>query len=81
MTHGTTPLRDPVSEVVLEHVAQRTDRGVLELPPLYETLNPDVLDHLVASAQRNDTSLSVQFTYAGHHVTIDQNVDIRCEQQ
>lgn len=34
------------SEAVVRAIAEATDRGVLDLPPLYESVDPDALDTL-----------------------------------
>lgn len=73
--------RDSLSNRVVRRVATRTDRNVTALPALYEAIDPEALDRLVASTAERDTSLSVQFTYADQVVTIDQQMAITCEQQ
>ena len=62
---------------ILERVSERTGRDVTKLPPLYETVDPEVLSRLVDSATET-TSLSIQFTYAGHQVTVDANGAVEC---
>lgn len=39
------------------------------MPPLYDVLDPDALDALVASMAGG----SVSFTYAGYRVTVDNS--------
>lgn len=73
--------RDSVLEAVVQHVAESTGRRSTDLPPLYEAVDPGVLDVLVASARQNETPLSVQFAYAGHEVTVDQGGAVRCTPQ
>ena len=70
-----------VSKKVVKHVAKNTEQEPTELPVLYEIVDPDALDRFVAIAKRNNTPLSVQFTYAGQTVTIDQSMAIRCTKQ
>lgn len=57
----------PASEAVVEAVATVTDRSLVEAPPLYDTLDPDALDAMVA---RGDSRVRVRFTYEDHDVTV-----------
>lgn len=75
----TNQSQGSVSARVIQHVAKNTEQDIVGLPPLYETIDADALERLVASAQRNNTSLSIQFTYAGQEVTIGQDKAIRSE--
>ena len=53
---------------VIEAVAQETGESPLELsPPLFESIDPDALDALVASAS---TDVHVTFDYTGYEVQI-----------
>lgn len=61
---------DPVSCKIVHRVAALTEQEVTQLPPLYDTIDPDALDRLVHSAETTTTSLSIQFTYAGQQVTV-----------
>lgn len=54
------------SEAVVLATAEQTDRNPLELPPLYESIDPDALDKAV---QRSD-SCRVTFEYADCEVTV-----------
>lgn len=63
MTEATLP-----STAVVEAVAAREGAEPAEVPePLYESIDPDALDALVASAESGEVS----FTYLGHRVTVD----------
>jgi hypothetical protein len=75
---GSPPLRDSVLEAVVQHVGERTGRRPTDLPPLYESVDPTVLEAIVASARQNETPLSVRFAYAGHAVTVDQGGVVDC---
>lgn len=59
---------DSVSVNVVQRVATTTDRETTELPPLYDTLDPEALDALVDSLT---VSASVEFVYSGCRVTVD----------
>lgn len=58
---------DSATSRVLEAVAVTSGVDPLELPPLYDVVDPDKLDALVAST----TDGKVSFTYAGYEVTVD----------
>jgi len=57
---------DPPSHAVARSVAAATDRVVVDLPPLYETIDTDALDHLFDRGAR----VAVSFRYAGCDVTV-----------
>lgn len=68
---------DTISGMVVRHVATATDSNPLELPPLYEAIDPDSLDSLVEGMAEGELS----FAYAGHRVSVDSvgtvSVDVR----
>lgn len=55
-----------VSEQVVETVANRTGADALELPPLYDAVDPEALDRVLERAANGEVS----FRYAGQHVTV-----------
>lgn len=68
----------PPSQRVLRQVASLLDVDSLELPPLYESVDPDALDALFAtpdglSSIRTGT---VSFAYAGCTVFVDDGGDV-----
>ncbi|WP_293026993.1 HalOD1 output domain-containing protein [Natronococcus sp.] len=61
----------PVSEQVIRAVAEQTDTDPLELPPLFELIDPDALDTLFDPIDvRAPLGLDLTFTYAGCEVTV-----------
>jgi len=52
---------------VVEAVAAATDTSPLDLPPLYDTMDPDALVRLVASG---DDEFHIMFDFAGVEVVI-----------
>lgn len=61
--------QDPIVEQVLADVAQVSDTDALELPPLYDAVDPEALETLVATLGDGDVS----FDYAGYSVTVDSS--------
>ncbi|NHN48423.1 hypothetical protein G9464_12580 [Halostella sp. JP-L12] len=63
---------DPVSQTVLFAVAEAIGDDPLELPPLYDAIDPDALNKLFDSsafgAERGDGT--VEFAYAGCDVSV-----------
>ena len=57
---------------VIWTVAEKTGVAVDELPPLYESLDPDVLDTLL-NQQKNVGNARISFMHAGVAVTVCQN--------
>lgn len=64
---------------IVEAVAAVSDRDPADLPPLYETIDPDALNTLLGPAgERSDRPLAVSFAYFGYGVRVDRNaIEIR----
>ena len=63
--------KDPTF-AVLEAVSSATGTDELELPPLYDVVDPDALDALFDGADPSPSdALSVSFSYAGFDVEIE----------
>lgn len=60
--------QEHVSEVVLRAIAAVSNRPLLELSPLQESIDLDSLDRLFESSS---TIGSLQFEYEGYEVTIE----------
>ncbi|WP_458188212.1 HalOD1 output domain-containing protein [Haladaptatus sp. NG-WS-4] len=60
---------------VVVAVADEAGTRTIDLPPLYESIEPDALDELV---ERGDSNLVVSFPFAGHEVVVrgDGTVEI-----
>lgn len=56
-------------ETIVETVARREDTAAVDLPPLYEHVDPEALNDLVTSAEEG--AVSVELDYVGHTVRID----------
>lgn len=63
---------EPVTDTVLRAVAEREGCSQLELPLLYESVDPDALNALFADSRTpvGDGSVVVEFEYAGYTVCI-----------
>lgn len=61
---------DPVLKL-LQIVATAEDDNVRDLPPLYETVDPDALAMLFAHDSDNDPRVRVEFTYLSYRIIID----------
>lgn len=57
---------------VVEKVAACSNIDPLDLPPLYDELDPDALETLIASMTEGEVS----FRYAGHPVTVTGEKEI-----
>ena len=62
----------PVSQTVVLAVAEATGDDPLELPPLYDTIDPDALNKLFDSSTGGAVGRSgrVEFAYAGCDVSV-----------
>lgn len=67
-------VRESVTQRVVQQVASTMNYDLLELPPLYDYIDPDGLERLVDSMADGEVS----FTYVGHQVTVsnDGTVDV-----
>ena len=57
------------AEAIISLVAETDGRDPLELPPLYEAVDPEALNQLCMSS--SDSDLRVSFTYAGFTVLVE----------
>lgn len=64
-----------VSTAVVEAVSDRTETPVLDLPPVYDVVDPDALDVLF---EGRETHGAVTFRYAGQVVTVrsDRTIEV-----
>ncbi|RBI63912.1 hypothetical protein DMJ13_05230 [halophilic archaeon] len=63
-----TRREEPVSRTVVQTVAERNDASVTELPPLYDSVDPDALNALV---RRGGDDLRITFRFAGRQIVVD----------
>lgn len=59
----------PPSEAVLQAIADAEGTDVIELPPLYEAVDPEALDAVFDGRAFG----SIAFDYHGYSVTVNQN--------
>lgn len=69
---------ESIPRIIIQRIAAITEQESTELPPLYETIDPDALDVLLNSIDENDASFSIEFTYAGQHVSINTDGAVSC---
>jgi hypothetical protein len=66
-----------VNMTVLEAVAEVTDTDLVDLPPLYEHIDPDALATVFTHTSGNrQAEGSVSFEFAGHPVTVHSSGEI-----
>jgi hypothetical protein len=69
--------RDHVSDQVVQMVATHTDTVPVDLPPLFEVIDPDALDTLFDPAQAGvPLGTEVTFNYVGHKVTVADDGEV-----
>lgn len=72
-------LYQPPSEAVVAAVAAAENVAQTDLPPLFDSIDPDALDSLFESGPLAERSTgTVSFSYAGHEVSVtaDGQVDL-----
>lgn len=62
----------PPSEQILTQIAEQRNIGVMDLPPLYNTIDPEELDAVIQSLDEGHVS----FTYADCDVTVTSKEEI-----
>lgn len=67
-----------VSTTLVIELADRTNSDVTALPPLYDTIDPDALDRLVADG---DDGIVIAFDYAGHRIAVHGDGSIEFERR
>jgi hypothetical protein len=70
---------DSVAERVVTSVAEATDQSPLEMDPISTVVDPDAIDALVRGPDDQGSSVVVEFTYCGQHVTVTAD-DVRLDQ-
>ncbi len=61
-----------VTELVVDCLADATGRDPLELPPLWEVIDPEGLNSVFEPRRSGDERAgTVQFRYCGHEVTVE----------
>lgn len=63
---GMDMMGTPVSEQVVQTVANQSDTDELDLPPLFDTLDPESLDTLIREMNKGEVS----FEYEGYSITV-----------
>lgn len=69
VTERVAPAESATEAVVLA-IAEATNRDPLDLDPLYDSVDPDVLDRLVQSPDGERSRSTVEFAHAGCDVTV-----------
>ncbi|MCU4743198.1 hypothetical protein OB955_05595 [Halobacteria archaeon AArc-m2/3/4] len=68
---------DDVSDRIVAEVASRDGVDPIELPPLFDAVDPDALDVLFAPKANGETRQGrVWFPYAGYDVTIEYDGEL-----
>lgn len=77
---GSTDEFDAVSITLVTGIAARRNVSPTELPPLYDSIDPDALDALFAPTRTGRPRRGrLEFAYDGHEVVVavdDDNVEI-----
>ncbi|MFC7233460.1 HalOD1 output domain-containing protein [Saliphagus sp. GCM10025308] len=61
-----------IHEQIVDEVAALEDTDPLELPPLYDAVEPDALESIFSTTLGGTTRVGrVEFPYAGHTITME----------
>lgn len=81
--YGCTPsacmdmMGTSASEQVVQTVANQSDTDAVDLPPLFDALDPDSLDTLIREMDEG----MVSFDYAGYDITVNTNGAVEVDAQ
>lgn len=75
ITKDVVQVGEPEATVhdIVTSIADQMGTGVLDLPPLNDSVDTDALTTLV----RSETTSTIEFEYAGHAVTVDADGRVR----
>ena len=83
MMISTDPLdaKDVVYKIS-DAIAEETGTPIDEMPPLYETIDPDALESFLQRANHSDThpEWSIEFRYCGYRVVFDSTGKVELHQ-
>ncbi len=65
---------ETIVQSIIYHVSDLSGIDPLDLPTLYDVLDPTCLERLVESA---DDSVTVEFDYFGYHVRVDGDGNVQ----
>ena len=66
----------PLSDTVVEAVAEATGVDALDLTPLYHAVNPDILDAVGRSQGRLSSALELRFRWQGCRVRVQADGEV-----
>ncbi len=79
MTSQRKLVGDTVSTKVIQEVAAATNQETTQLPPLYNTIDPEALDEITSSSTTDKVPPIIQFMYSGCLVVVSGPDDITVE--
>lgn len=69
--------RETASERVTRRIAEEKNVDVLELPPLFDAVDPDALNDLVEGMEEG----AITFDYADRTVTVGADCEVRIDDE
>ena len=73
---GSEHARPSITETIIDRIAREDGRDPLELPPLWNVIDPEALETLFASTKSGHARAgSVGFRYCGYWVTVEDDGD------
>ncbi|UTF55906.1 HalOD1 output domain-containing protein [Natronosalvus rutilus] len=72
MTQSLTNESNEIHEQIIDEVAALEDRDPLELPPLYDAVEPDALESIFSPTHGGTTRVGrVEFPYADYTIIVE----------
>ncbi|WP_458204795.1 HalOD1 output domain-containing protein [Haladaptatus sp. NG-SE-30] len=68
----TTTSYEPVAETVIETISEVSGTDPTEIPPLYESIDPDALDDLFDRSSPESVPIRVRFQHDGYEVVVER---------
>ena len=74
---------EPYTDRIVRAVADECDSDVLDLPPLYHSIDPEALESVLRRPERDTETphRRAQFCYAGYHVMVDGDGEITLQSE
>ncbi|SIS20997.1 HalOD1 output domain-containing protein [Natronorubrum thiooxidans] len=68
---------EPVSQTIIRGIAEIEGVPECNLSPLYNSVEPELLNRLMKHSQRHQSDLSIEFTYEGWTILVRGDKEIK----
>lgn len=72
---------DSIVLEIIQTVAREADVDPVDLPPLYDYIDPDIFDDRASSGDHPLRTYKIVFEYAGHVVSVDNDGTVTVDER